>query len=63
MCSEVWFHYVLQARQTFNLYFFAGCVAVRSDHLCGVWRFSEIEKPRLLQVVNTRELATCVNVR
>ncbi|KAF1377221.1 hypothetical protein PFLUV_G00198390 [Perca fluviatilis] len=38
------------------------CVAVRSDHLCGVWRFSERNEPRLLQVVNTREVATCINV-
>ncbi|XP_059214693.1 TATA box-binding protein-associated factor RNA polymerase I subunit C [Centropristis striata] len=38
------------------------CVAVRSDHLCGVWRFSETNAPRLLQVVNTREVATCVSV-
>ncbi|KAM8827772.1 uncharacterized protein AB9W97_004066 isoform 2-T2 [Spinachia spinachia] len=37
------------------------CVAVRSDHLCGVWRFSEQDLPRLLQVVNTREIATCVS--
>ncbi|XP_033501972.2 TATA box-binding protein-associated factor, RNA polymerase I, subunit C [Epinephelus lanceolatus] len=38
------------------------CVAVRSDHLCGVWRFSERDEPRLLQVVNTREVATCISV-
>ncbi|XP_054468017.1 TATA box-binding protein-associated factor, RNA polymerase I, subunit C [Anoplopoma fimbria] len=38
------------------------CVAVRSDRLCGVWRFSEQNKPRLLQVVNTGEVATCVSV-
>ncbi|XP_040012919.1 TATA box-binding protein-associated factor RNA polymerase I subunit C isoform X2 [Xiphias gladius] len=38
------------------------CVAVRSDHLCGVWRFSERNEPRLLQVVNTREVATCISV-
>ncbi|XP_034457395.1 TATA box-binding protein-associated factor RNA polymerase I subunit C isoform X1 [Hippoglossus hippoglossus] len=37
------------------------CVAVRSDHLCGVWRFSEGNDPRLLQVVNTAEVATCVS--
>ncbi|TKS84114.1 TATA box-binding protein-associated factor, RNA polymerase I, subunit C [Collichthys lucidus] len=37
------------------------CVAVRSDHLCGVWRFSETKEPHLLQVVNTREVATCIN--
>ena len=42
---------------------FAGCVAVRSDDLCGVWRFSESNEPRLLQVVNTKEVATCVSVR
>lgn len=38
------------------------CVAVRSDHLCGVLRFSESNEPRLLQVVNTKEVATCVSV-
>ncbi|XP_042337135.1 TATA box-binding protein-associated factor RNA polymerase I subunit C-like, partial [Plectropomus leopardus] len=38
------------------------CVAVRSHHLCGVWRFSERNEPRLLQVVNTREVATCISV-
>ncbi|XP_029300113.1 TATA box-binding protein-associated factor RNA polymerase I subunit C isoform X2 [Cottoperca gobio] len=38
------------------------CVAVRSDRLCGVWRFSERNKPHLLQVVNTREVATCISV-
>lgn len=38
------------------------CVAVRSDHLCGVWRFSERNKPRLLQVIKTKEVATCINV-
>ncbi|XP_032395893.1 TATA box-binding protein-associated factor RNA polymerase I subunit C isoform X2 [Etheostoma spectabile] len=38
------------------------CVAVRSDYLCGVWRFSERNEPRLLQVVNTKEVATCINV-
>ncbi|KAL6097324.1 taf1c [Pungitius sinensis] len=37
------------------------CVAVRSDHLCGVWRFSKQDVPRLLQVVNTREVTTCVS--
>ncbi|XP_019967228.2 TATA box-binding protein-associated factor, RNA polymerase I, subunit C isoform X1 [Paralichthys olivaceus] len=37
------------------------CVAVRSDHLCGVWRFGEGNDPRLLQVVNTAEVATCVS--
>lgn len=41
----------------------AGCVAVRSDRLCGVWRFGEQDVPRLLQVVNTREVTTCVSVR
>nr|XP_061800158.1 TATA box-binding protein-associated factor, RNA polymerase I, subunit C-like [Nerophis lumbriciformis] len=38
------------------------CVSLRSDYCCGVWRFSETEEPRLLQVVNTAEVATCVNV-
>ncbi|XP_061555070.1 uncharacterized protein taf1c isoform X2 [Phycodurus eques] len=38
------------------------CVSVRSDHLCGVWKFSEREEPRLLQVVNTKEVFTCVSV-
>ncbi|KAI4816483.1 hypothetical protein KUCAC02_008809 [Chaenocephalus aceratus] len=36
------------------------CVAVRSDHLCGVWRFSEGDKPQLMEVVNTKEVATCI---
>ncbi|XP_070781220.1 TATA box-binding protein-associated factor RNA polymerase I subunit C [Enoplosus armatus] len=36
------------------------CVAVRSDRLCGVWRFGERNEPRLLQVINTKEVATCV---
>ncbi|KAM4528410.1 TATA box-binding protein-associated factor, RNA polymerase I, subunit C isoform 2-T3 [Odontesthes bonariensis] len=38
------------------------CVAVRSDHFCGVWRFSETKEPRLLQVINASEVATCVAV-
>ncbi|TWW66896.1 RNA polymerase I subunit C [Takifugu flavidus] len=38
------------------------CVAVRSDHLCGVWRFAETVKPRLLQAINTTEVATCISV-
>ncbi|XP_033952190.1 TATA box-binding protein-associated factor RNA polymerase I subunit C [Pseudochaenichthys georgianus] len=38
------------------------CVAVRSDHLCGVWRFSEGDKPQLMEVVNTKEVATCISV-
>ncbi|XP_077442251.1 uncharacterized protein taf1c isoform X2 [Vanacampus margaritifer] len=38
------------------------CVSVRSDHLCGFWRLSEREEPRLLQVINTKEVATCVCV-
>lgn len=42
---------------------FIGCVAVRSNHLCGVWRFGESNEPRLLQVVDTKEVATCINVR
>lgn len=41
----------------------AGCVAVRSDHRCGVWRFGEEVEPRLLQVVDTGERATCVSSR
>nr|XP_061836725.1 TATA box-binding protein-associated factor, RNA polymerase I, subunit C-like [Nerophis lumbriciformis] len=38
------------------------CVAVRSDHLYGVWKCSEQEEPRLLQVIKSREAATCVSV-
>ncbi|KAM4532172.1 TATA box-binding protein-associated factor, RNA polymerase I, subunit C [Fundulus diaphanus] len=38
------------------------CVAVRSDHLCGVWRFSERKEPSLLQVVSTPAAVTCVSV-
>ncbi|XP_034402506.1 TATA box-binding protein-associated factor RNA polymerase I subunit C isoform X2 [Cyclopterus lumpus] len=37
------------------------CVAVRSDRLCGIWRIGEQSAPRLLQVVDTREVATCVS--
>ncbi|XP_029025695.1 TATA box-binding protein-associated factor RNA polymerase I subunit C [Betta splendens] len=36
--------------------------AVRSDRLCGVWSFSETKEPRLLQVVNTKDVVTCVNI-
>lgn len=42
---------------------FAGCVAVRSDYLCGVWRFSERNEPQALQVVSTSEVATCISAR
>lgn len=41
----------------------AVCVGVRSDYFCGVWRFSERDEPRLMQVINTKEAATCINVR
>uniref|UniRef100_A0A3P8TWB7 Wu:fj64h06 n=1 Tax=Amphiprion percula TaxID=161767 RepID=A0A3P8TWB7_AMPPE len=34
------------------------CVGVRSDYFCGVWRFSETNEPRLLQVVETAEVST-----
>nr|XP_046231685.1 uncharacterized protein taf1c isoform X2 [Scatophagus argus] len=37
------------------------CVAVRSDHLCGVWRLSDRNEPRLLQVINAKEAVTCIN--
>ncbi|TNN53577.1 TATA box-binding protein-associated factor, RNA polymerase I, subunit C [Liparis tanakae] len=37
------------------------CVAVRSDRLCGVWRVGERNAPRLLQVIDTREVATCIS--
>uniref|UniRef100_A0A3B5LGT5 Uncharacterized protein n=1 Tax=Xiphophorus couchianus TaxID=32473 RepID=A0A3B5LGT5_9TELE len=40
----------------------AGCVAVRTDHVCGVWGMREQEEPRLLQVVGTRAAASCVSV-
>lgn len=39
------------------------CVGVRSPHLCGVWRFSERNEPHLLQVVNTKDVATCISIR
>uniref|UniRef100_A0A3Q2WYS7 TATA-box binding protein associated factor, RNA polymerase I subunit C n=1 Tax=Haplochromis burtoni TaxID=8153 RepID=A0A3Q2WYS7_HAPBU len=39
------------------------CVAVRSDYLCGVWRFSERNEPQALQVVSTSEVATCISAR
>ncbi|XP_028318999.1 TATA box-binding protein-associated factor, RNA polymerase I, subunit C isoform X1 [Gouania willdenowi] len=38
------------------------CVGVRSDYFCGVWRFNEINDPRLLQVVNTTDVASCISV-
>lgn len=38
------------------------CVGVRSSHLFGVWRFSERNEPHLLQVVNTKEVATCISI-
>ncbi|XP_027881446.1 TATA box-binding protein-associated factor, RNA polymerase I, subunit C isoform X2 [Xiphophorus couchianus] len=38
------------------------CVAVRTDHVCGVWGMREQEEPRLLQVVGTRAAASCVSV-
>lgn len=41
----------------------AGCVAVRSDYRCGVWRFGEEVEPRLLQVVDADEQFTCVSSR
>uniref|UniRef100_A0A3Q4GCD9 Wu:fj64h06 n=1 Tax=Neolamprologus brichardi TaxID=32507 RepID=A0A3Q4GCD9_NEOBR len=37
------------------------CVAVRSDYLCGVWRFSERNEPQALQVVSTSEVTTCIS--
>lgn len=39
------------------------CVGVRSSHLFGVWRFSERNEPHLLQVVNTKDVATCISIR
>ncbi|XP_074546387.1 TATA box-binding protein-associated factor RNA polymerase I subunit C [Halichoeres trimaculatus] len=38
------------------------CVAVRSDYLCGVWGFSETNEPHLHQVINTRDITTCISV-
>ncbi|XP_034047664.1 TATA box-binding protein-associated factor RNA polymerase I subunit C [Thalassophryne amazonica] len=38
------------------------CVGVRSDYLCGLWRFHETNEPRLLEVVKTKEVVTCVSV-
>ncbi|KAM6986263.1 TATA box-binding protein-associated factor RNA polymerase I subunit C [Aplochiton taeniatus] len=37
-------------------------VGVRSDYMCGVVSVSEKTKPRLLQVVQTKEPATCLTV-
>ncbi|KAM9820223.1 TATA box-binding protein-associated factor RNA polymerase I subunit C-like [Neosynchiropus ocellatus] len=37
------------------------CVAVRSDHFCGVWKYIENRDPCLLQVVNTKEKASCIS--
>uniref|UniRef100_A0A8C5C3C4 Si:ch1073-170h8.3 n=1 Tax=Gadus morhua TaxID=8049 RepID=A0A8C5C3C4_GADMO len=36
------------------------CVAVRSDYLCGVWRFNEVDKPKVLQVITTKQPVTCI---
>ncbi|CAL8318142.1 unnamed protein product [Lota lota] len=36
------------------------CVAVRSDYMCGVWRFNEVDKPKVLQVIKTKQPATCI---
>lgn len=38
-------------------------MAVRSDYLCGVWRFSERNEPQALQVVSTSEVVTCISAR
>ncbi|PWA15996.1 hypothetical protein CCH79_00017737 [Gambusia affinis] len=38
------------------------CVAVRTDHVCGVWGMADQREPRLLQVVGTRAAASCVSV-
>ncbi|XP_014914105.1 TATA box-binding protein-associated factor, RNA polymerase I, subunit C [Poecilia latipinna] len=37
------------------------CVAVRSDHVCGVWGMGDQNEPRLLQVVGTEAAASCVS--
>ncbi|XP_053709484.1 TATA box-binding protein-associated factor RNA polymerase I subunit C isoform X2 [Synchiropus splendidus] len=37
------------------------CVAVRSDHVCGVWKYSENQDPCLLQAVKTKEKASCIS--
>ncbi|XP_010891903.2 TATA box-binding protein-associated factor RNA polymerase I subunit C isoform X1 [Esox lucius] len=36
-------------------------VGVRSDYLCGVWRVSEKNKPKILEVVKTKHPATCLS--
>lgn len=41
----------------------AACVAVRLDHLYGVWQINEGIEPRLMQVIDTQDVATCVSVR
>ncbi|XP_024917721.1 TATA box-binding protein-associated factor RNA polymerase I subunit C isoform X4 [Cynoglossus semilaevis] len=38
------------------------CVAVRLDHLYGVWQINEGIEPRLMQVIDTQDVATCVSV-
>ncbi|XP_078252094.1 TATA box-binding protein-associated factor RNA polymerase I subunit C isoform X2 [Rhinoraja longicauda] len=37
-------------------------VGVRSDYHCGVWRLSHEMNPSALQVVQTKQVATCINV-
>ncbi|XP_058847320.1 TATA box-binding protein-associated factor RNA polymerase I subunit C-like [Acipenser ruthenus] len=37
-------------------------VGVRSDYLCGVWRVDSKMKPASLQVIQTEQIATCINV-
>ncbi|XP_041126698.1 TATA box-binding protein-associated factor RNA polymerase I subunit C [Polyodon spathula] len=37
-------------------------VGVRSDYLCGVWKVGCKMKPASLQVIQTEQIATCINV-
>ncbi|XP_069043482.1 TATA box-binding protein-associated factor, RNA polymerase I, subunit C isoform X2 [Lepisosteus oculatus] len=38
-------------------------VGVRSDYHCGVWKVCGWKKPKALEVVQTEQMATCINVR
>ncbi|KAK6322873.1 hypothetical protein J4Q44_G00076650 [Coregonus suidteri] len=38
-------------------------VGVRSDHLCGVWKVSEKNVPKTLEVIQTKQPATCLSAK
>ncbi|XP_062340208.1 TATA box-binding protein-associated factor, RNA polymerase I, subunit C [Osmerus eperlanus] len=37
-------------------------VGVRSDHMCGVWMVSEKDEPKTVEVIQTKEVATCLSI-